>query len=84
MQKRNEAKAKLLYDTIDSSNGFFKCPVEKDSRSLMNVIFRIAGGDEAVRFADLEQFRDTRTEAILEPAEFRTGELVEPYSSVKR
>src|SRR5437660_1277269 len=48
IQKRNEVKAKLLYDTIDASNGFFKCPVEKDSRSLMNVVFRITGGDEAV------------------------------------
>jgi len=48
VQKRNEAKAKLLYDTIESSNGFFSCPVEKDSRSLMNVVFRVAGGDEAV------------------------------------
>jgi phosphoserine aminotransferase len=48
VQKRNEAKAKLLYDTIDGSNGYFKCPVEKDSRSLMNVVFRIASGDEAV------------------------------------
>src|SRR5437870_5552240 len=47
IQKRNEAKAKLLYDTIDTSNGYFKCPVEKDSRSQMNVVFRIAGGDEA-------------------------------------
>ena len=48
IQKRNEAKAKRLYDTIDGSNGFYKCPVEKSSRSLMNVVFRIAGGDEAV------------------------------------
>jgi len=48
VQKRNEAKAKLLYDAIDGSNGFFKCPVEKNSRSLMNVVFRIAVGDEAV------------------------------------
>jgi len=47
MQKRNEAKAKLLYDTIDNSNGFYGCPVEKSSRSLMNVVFRVAGGDEA-------------------------------------
>jgi len=45
MQKRNEAKAKLLYDTIDASNGFYHCPVEKDSRSLMNVVFRIAGAN---------------------------------------
>jgi phosphoserine aminotransferase len=47
IQKRNEAKAKLLYDTIDNSNAFFTCPVEKSSRSLMNVVFRVAGGDEA-------------------------------------
>jgi phosphoserine aminotransferase len=47
IQRRNEAKAKLLYDTIDGSNGFYKCPVEKASRSLMNVVFRVAGGDEA-------------------------------------
>jgi phosphoserine aminotransferase len=43
IQKRNEAKAKLLYDTIDSSSGFYHCPVERDSRSLMNVVFRVAG-----------------------------------------
>jgi phosphoserine aminotransferase len=43
IQKRNETKAKLLYDTIDASGGFYHCPVEKDSRSLMNVVFRVAG-----------------------------------------
>lgn len=48
MQKRNEAKAKLLYDTIESSKGFYSCPVEKSSRSLMNVVFRMANGDEAM------------------------------------
>jgi len=54
MEKRNQAKAKLLYDTIDSSGGFYRCPVEKSSRSKMNVVFRIADGDEAVekRFAE--------------------------------
>ena len=41
--KRNERKARLLYDAIDSSNGFYHCPVEKESRSLMNVVFRVAG-----------------------------------------
>jgi phosphoserine aminotransferase len=53
MQKRNEAKAKLLYETIDNSNGYYRCPVEKSSRSLMNVVFRVAGsaaehGDETM------------------------------------
>ena len=48
VEKRNEAKAKLLYDTIESSGGFYRCPVEKDSRSRMNVVFRVAGGDETI------------------------------------
>ena len=53
IQKRNEAKARLLYDAIDASGGFYHCPVEKASRSLMNVVFRVGGsaaapGDEAV------------------------------------
>jgi len=48
IQKRNDAKAKLLYDTIEASSGFYHCPVEQSSRSQMNVVFRVAGGDEAV------------------------------------
>jgi phosphoserine aminotransferase len=53
IQKLNEAKAKLLYDTLDNSGGYYHCPVEKSSRSLMNVVFRVGGsknqsGDEAV------------------------------------
>jgi phosphoserine aminotransferase len=47
MAKRNEAKAQRLYDAIDAS-GYYRCPVEKESRSRMNVVFRVAGGDEAV------------------------------------
>ena len=38
MKERNEKKAKLLYDYLDSSK-LFKGTVEKDSRSLMNVPF---------------------------------------------
>ncbi len=41
MAKRNEEKAKLLYDVIDESNGFYVGHAEKDSRSLMNVTFRV-------------------------------------------
>ncbi|HYS23131.1 MAG TPA: 3-phosphoserine/phosphohydroxythreonine transaminase [Candidatus Eisenbacteria bacterium] len=48
IEKRNEAKAKLLYDTIESSGGFYSCPVEKISRSKMNVVFRVGGGDDAI------------------------------------
>jgi phosphoserine aminotransferase len=45
IQKRKDAKAKSLYDTIEASDGFYRCPVENSSRSKMNVVFRIAGGD---------------------------------------
>jgi phosphoserine aminotransferase len=48
IEKRNNAKAELLYDTIEGSNSFYHCPVESLSRSKMNVVFRVAGGDEAV------------------------------------
>ena len=48
IEKVNNAKAKLLYDTIESSSGYYRCPVEPASRSKMNVVFRVANGDEAV------------------------------------
>ena len=28
----------------------------------------------------IDQFRDAKTEVILEPAEYRTGEVIAPYS----
>jgi phosphoserine aminotransferase len=46
--RRNDAKAAKLYGAIEASGGFYRCPVEKASRSKMNVVFRVAGGDEAV------------------------------------
>jgi phosphoserine aminotransferase len=48
MEKRNGAKAKRLYDAIEASDGYYRCPVERESRSRMNVVFRVAGGDEAI------------------------------------
>lgn len=41
MQKLNEEKAALIYDAIDESNGFYRGHAEKDSRSLMNITFRL-------------------------------------------
>jgi len=48
IEKKNEIKAKVLYDAIDSSAGYYTGPIQKESRSRMNVTFRVAGGDEAV------------------------------------
>lgn len=40
--KNNLAKAKLIYDVIDNSNGFYKGHAAKDARSLMNITFNLA------------------------------------------
>ncbi|MEG0657034.1 3-phosphoserine/phosphohydroxythreonine transaminase [Anaerorhabdus sp.] len=44
LQQRNRDKAKLLYDAIEEST-LFKCPVDVNYRSIMNVPF-ITGNDE--------------------------------------
>ncbi len=41
MEKTNIAKAELLYDAIDASNGFYHCPVAASDRSRMNVPFTL-------------------------------------------
>ena len=50
MEKRNREKAKILYDAIDSSDGFYKGHADKDSRSLMNVTFRLPSEDLEKKF----------------------------------
>ncbi len=45
IEKRNDEKAQILYDAIDAS-GLFYGPVEKSSRSRMNVVFRVKGDNE--------------------------------------
>jgi phosphoserine aminotransferase len=42
IEKVNREKAKILYDLIDASNGFYKGHAREDSRSLMNVTFTMA------------------------------------------
>lgn len=40
--QNNAAKAKLIYDVIDGSNGFYKGHAVKEARSLMNITFNLA------------------------------------------
>jgi len=40
--ERNRAKAQLLYDAIENSDGFYRNPVAADCRSWMNVPFTLA------------------------------------------
>ena len=41
MEKHNREKAALLYSAIDARPDFYRCPVDKDSRSTMNVVFTL-------------------------------------------
>ena len=45
MQRRNEEKARILYDYLDSQD-FFKAAAAREDRSIMNVTFRT--GDDAL------------------------------------
>uniref|UniRef100_A0A7N0UUW3 Phosphoserine aminotransferase n=1 Tax=Kalanchoe fedtschenkoi TaxID=63787 RepID=A0A7N0UUW3_KALFE len=50
VEKKNVRKAQLLYDAIDNSNGFYRCPVEKSVRSLMNVPFTLEKSELEAEF----------------------------------
>jgi phosphoserine aminotransferase len=43
MAQRNAHKARVLYEAIDRSGGFYRGHPEPESRSLMNVTFRLPG-----------------------------------------
>jgi len=49
MQRENEEKASLLYDTIDAT-GFYRGHADTDSRSIMNVTFRLPSEELEKRF----------------------------------
>jgi phosphoserine aminotransferase len=50
MKKRNEAKATLLYAAIDESGGFYRGHARPDSRSRMNVTFRLSSEELEAAF----------------------------------
>ncbi|MGI9138768.1 MAG: 3-phosphoserine/phosphohydroxythreonine transaminase [Sediminibacterium sp.] len=52
MGKRNNEKAKLLYDTIDSLPAFY-CPIAKEDRSIMNAVFFLTDATKESSFLDL-------------------------------
>ena len=50
MEKRNQKKAKVVYDAIDNSDGFYRGHADKDSRSFMNVTFRLPSEELEKKF----------------------------------
>ncbi|MBV8659626.1 MAG: 3-phosphoserine/phosphohydroxythreonine transaminase [Burkholderiales bacterium] len=61
IEQRNIEKAALLYETIDTSSGFYTCPVDKAFRSRMNVPFRL--GDERL---DEDFIKEARARNLLQ------------------
>ena len=60
VQEYNEKKAKILYDAMDNSNGFYVGHATKDSRSLMNVSFNIKDKDAELEAALLKEATQKR------------------------
>ena len=57
IEKANQAKAKLLYDAIDSSQ-LFQCPVPQEDRSSMNVVFTLKNANEALEKEFVKQAKE--------------------------
>jgi phosphoserine aminotransferase len=51
VNKRNEEKAGLIYDVIDHSGGFYTGCAQTESRSLMNITFRLQSEELEKAFA---------------------------------
>jgi len=45
-------RADILYQAIDGSGGFYRCPVPVQFRSRMNVVFRLPSEDQEKKFID--------------------------------
>ncbi|MGA1872406.1 MAG: 3-phosphoserine/phosphohydroxythreonine transaminase [Thermoplasmatota archaeon] len=58
VEARNRHKAKLLYDVIDGSDGFYKGHAREDSRSLMNVTFNLATPELEAKCVEEGKARD--------------------------
>lgn len=58
MEKRNNEKAKLIYDAVDNSGGFYRNVARPDCRSVMNVTFRTPSDDLDKKFLDEAKQRD--------------------------
>jgi phosphoserine aminotransferase len=58
MHQLNQQKAKLLYDVLDRSAGFYRGHAEPASRSIMNVTFRLPNETLEKQFLEQAEARD--------------------------
>jgi phosphoserine aminotransferase len=52
IEKRNRTKAEMLYGAVDANSDFYRCPVERASRSAMNAVFRLPSEELEKKFLD--------------------------------
>jgi len=52
IEENNMKKAELLYASIDQSGGYYRGTVRADSRSLMNVTYRLPSEELETKFVD--------------------------------
>ncbi|MCU0822516.1 MAG: 3-phosphoserine/phosphohydroxythreonine transaminase [Spirochaetes bacterium] len=50
IERRRDEKAGIIYSAIDSSGGYYRSPVDKGSRSKMNVVWRLTSEDLEKKF----------------------------------
>ena len=50
MQELSSQKAGAVYQAIDGSGGYYTCPVERENRSVMNVVFRLPSEELEKKF----------------------------------
>jgi len=55
MEEMNRKKARLLYEVIDDSDGFYCGHAQRDSRSMMNVTFRLPSDELQSQFLALAE-----------------------------
>lgn len=67
MGKVNDDKQKALYGAIDGSKGYYTCPVDRDARSWMNVVFRLPNVDLEEKF-----IKDAKAANIVQIKGYRT------------
>ena len=65
--KVNDAKQKLVYQAVDGSGGFYKGSAEKDSRSWMNIDFKLSTPELDEKFV-----KDAKAAGIVQTKGYRT------------
>lgn len=50
IERRRDEKADIIYNAIDNSGGYYRSPVDKNSRSKMNVVWRLSSEDLEKKF----------------------------------